>query len=105
MCANTQIYKLARTRRYTHKPGFIQTHANASVLCSLVLPCRAQNQATKFEEDIGLPGAVIFFDCPEEEMEKRLLKRGETSGRSDDNTGRRRMCPQEGASCQLSRAA
>jgi len=71
----------------------------------LVLPCRAQNQATKFEEDIGLPGAVIFFDCPEEEMEKRLLKRGETSGRSDDNTGRRRMCPQEGASCQLSRAA
>jgi len=47
---------------------------------------RAQNQATKFEEDIGLPGAVLFFDCPEEEMEKRLLKRGETSGRSDDNT-------------------
>jgi hypothetical protein len=28
---------------------------------------------------------VLFFDCPEEEMERRLLKRGETSGRSDDN--------------------
>jgi adenylate kinase len=28
---------------------------------------------------------VIFFDCPEEVMEARLLKRGETSGRSDDN--------------------
>jgi len=34
-----------------------------------------------------LPKAVLFFDCPEEEMEKRLLKRGETSGRSDDNAG------------------
>jgi adenylate kinase family enzyme len=32
----------------------------------------------------GLP-QVIFFDCPEEVMESRLLKRGETSGRSDDN--------------------
>lgn len=28
---------------------------------------------------------VLFFDCPEEEMERRLLKRGETSGRDDDN--------------------
>lgn len=28
---------------------------------------------------------VLFFDCPEEVMEKRLLKRGEDSGRSDDN--------------------
>jgi len=28
---------------------------------------------------------VLFYDCPEEEMQKRLLKRGQTSGRSDDN--------------------
>jgi hypothetical protein len=28
---------------------------------------------------------VLAFDCPEEVMEARLLKRGETSGRSDDN--------------------
>ena len=28
---------------------------------------------------------VLFFDCPEEVMEQRLLKRGETSGRTDDN--------------------
>lgn len=27
----------------------------------------------------------MFLECPKEEMEKRLLKRGETSGRSDDN--------------------
>jgi UMP-CMP kinase len=28
---------------------------------------------------------VLYFDCPESEMEKRLIKRGETSGREDDN--------------------
>ena len=28
---------------------------------------------------------VLFFDCPEEVMERRLLGRGETSGRTDDN--------------------
>lgn len=27
----------------------------------------------------------LFLDCPEKEQEKRLLLRGETSGRSDDN--------------------
>ena len=29
--------------------------------------------------------AVMFIDCPEGELEKRLLSRGLTSGRSDDN--------------------
>ncbi|CAM9246104.1 unnamed protein product, partial [Heterosigma akashiwo] len=28
---------------------------------------------------------VIFYDCPEAVLEERLLKRGETSGRTDDN--------------------
>ncbi len=28
---------------------------------------------------------VLFFDCPEDVMLCRLLKRGETSGRTDDN--------------------
>lgn len=28
---------------------------------------------------------VLFLDCPDEEMVQRLLKRGQTSGRSDDN--------------------
>lgn len=28
---------------------------------------------------------VLFFDCSESVMEQRLLKRGETSGRTDDN--------------------
>jgi len=29
--------------------------------------------------------SVIFLDCPQEELEKRLLHRGKTSGRTDDN--------------------
>jgi adenylate kinase family enzyme len=29
--------------------------------------------------------SVIFFDCAEEELRRRLLERGKTSGRSDDN--------------------
>jgi len=28
---------------------------------------------------------VLFFDCPEDVMEARLLNRGKTSGRTDDN--------------------
>lgn len=28
---------------------------------------------------------VLFFDCPEAVMEARLMHRGKTSGRSDDN--------------------
>ena len=28
---------------------------------------------------------VLFFDCPEATMEERLLERGKTSGRADDN--------------------
>jgi len=46
---------------------------------------RQMDQAIKFEETVCPARFVLFFDCPEEEMEKRLLKRGETSGRSDDN--------------------
>jgi len=30
-------------------------------------------------------GGVLFYDCPEERMEERLLERGKTSGRTDDN--------------------
>ena len=30
-------------------------------------------------------GGVLFYDCPEAVMEARLLERGKTSGRTDDN--------------------
>ena len=46
---------------------------------------RKMDQAIKFEEVVVPSKFTLFFDCPEETMRSRLLKRGETSGRSDDN--------------------
>ncbi|KAK6098306.1 bifunctional uridylate/adenylate kinase [Batrachochytrium dendrobatidis] len=46
---------------------------------------RKMDQALKFEEMVCKSKLVMYFECPEEEMLKRLLKRGETSGRVDDN--------------------
>jgi UMP-CMP kinase len=46
---------------------------------------RKMDQAVKFEEVVCPAKLVLFFDCPEKEMEKRLLERGKTSGRADDN--------------------
>lgn len=46
---------------------------------------RKLDQAHTFESSIVPAAFVLFFDCPEEVMQERLLKRGETSGRSDDN--------------------
>ena len=38
-----------------------------------------------FEETVVISQFTLFFDCPEDVLEKRLLNRGKTSGRSDDN--------------------
>ena len=46
---------------------------------------RKMDQALAFEEKVVSSKFTLFFDCPEETMKERLLKRGETSGRSDDN--------------------
>ncbi|KAJ1568099.1 bifunctional uridylate/adenylate kinase [Nowakowskiella sp. JEL0078] len=46
---------------------------------------RALDQGLKFEREVCKSKYVLYFECPEEEMLKRLLKRGETSGRVDDN--------------------
>lgn len=46
---------------------------------------RALDQAEAFERLVKPCDKVLFFDCPEEVMEARLIKRGETSGRADDN--------------------
>lgn len=46
---------------------------------------RQMDQAEKFEETVCKSQFVLFYDCPEEEMTKRLLERGKTSGRVDDN--------------------
>lgn len=46
---------------------------------------RGAPQAETFEQELKQPAVVIFFDCPEDAMVERLLERGKTSGRSDDN--------------------
>merc|ERR1712176_1710626 len=49
---------------------------------------RSIGNVNSWQEVIG-DGAdimgVLFYEAREEELEQRLLKRGETSGRSDDN--------------------
>jgi adenylate kinase len=46
---------------------------------------REMSQALEFERSVAECDFVLAFECSEETMEKRLLKRGETSGRADDN--------------------
>ncbi|GAB5585768.1 bifunctional uridylate/adenylate kinase [Umbelopsis nana] len=46
---------------------------------------RKLDQAFKFEEVVVPCQFVLYFECPEEVLLKRLLKRGESSGRIDDN--------------------
>jgi len=43
------------------------------------------DQAIKFEEAVAPSRFTLFFDCPEDVMQARLLDRGKTSGRADDN--------------------
>jgi UMP-CMP kinase len=46
---------------------------------------RKMDQAITFEKDIATSAFTIFFECPEQVMLERLLERGKTSGRADDN--------------------
>jgi len=46
---------------------------------------RKMDQADKFEHDVAKAKAMLFFSTTEEVMLQRLLERGKTSGREDDN--------------------
>ncbi|CAK7274145.1 bifunctional uridylate/adenylate kinase [Sporothrix epigloea] len=46
---------------------------------------RKMDQAVAFEQAVCPAKLVLFYDCPEDELERRLLERGKTSGRADDN--------------------
>ncbi|EPS39353.1 hypothetical protein H072_6849 [Dactylellina haptotyla CBS 200.50] len=46
---------------------------------------RQMDQALKFEEVVVPSQFTLFFDCDEDTMSQRLLERGKTSGRADDN--------------------
>ncbi|KAJ7273441.1 UMP-CMP kinase [Mycena haematopus] len=46
---------------------------------------RKMDQAIKFDEEVCQASLVLFFSTTEEVMLERLLERGKTSGREDDN--------------------
>lgn len=46
---------------------------------------RELEQAVCFEKDVGKCTVVIYFEASDDTMTKRLLERGKTSGRADDN--------------------
>lgn len=46
---------------------------------------RKMDQAIKFDEEVCEASMVLFFSTTEEVMLARLLERGKTSGREDDN--------------------
>ncbi|KAF9070309.1 UMP-CMP kinase [Rhodocollybia butyracea] len=46
---------------------------------------RKMDQAEMFEHDVGKAAAVLYFVTTEEIMLRRILERGKTSGREDDN--------------------
>ncbi|KAF2255229.1 UMP-CMP kinase-like protein [Trematosphaeria pertusa] len=46
---------------------------------------RKLDQAHAFERSVVPSKFTLFFDCPEDVMEERLINRGKTSGRADDN--------------------
>ncbi|KAI9312442.1 adenylate kinase-domain-containing protein [Dichotomocladium elegans] len=46
---------------------------------------RKMDQALKFEEMVVESRLVLYFEAAEQTLQERLLKRGESSGRVDDN--------------------
>lgn len=46
---------------------------------------RQLDQAYKFDESVCPSSLVLFLTCPEHVLLERLLERGKTSGRDDDN--------------------
>lgn len=46
---------------------------------------RDVDQAVAFEQAICPASALIFYECSENILEERLMRRGESSGRVDDN--------------------
>lgn len=46
---------------------------------------RSRENTVRFTELFGPADGVLIFDCPDHVMMERIVKRGKTSGRSDDN--------------------
>jgi len=62
-----------------------EEHKNGNKLFLIDGFPRKMDQALTFEDQIAKSSLTIFFECPEQVMLERLLERGKTSGRTDDN--------------------
>jgi len=80
MIANGQIVPSAVT------VGLLQAAMDSSGKSQFLIDGFPRNEENRsaFEEQTGIaPKFVLFFDCPEDVMERRILGRNE--GRTDDN--------------------
>ena len=85
MCAN--LMKEGKLVPVAVTLGLLRKSIEASTASAILIDGfpRALEQAASFESTVCDSEFTLFFDCPQEVMEERLLKRGETSGRADDN--------------------
>eukprot|EP00793_Prasinoderma_coloniale_P004950 PRCOL_00000711-RA len=86
MCAN--LMKEGKLVPASVTMGLLRKSIEASTASAILVDGfpRALDQSTVFEKTICDSKFTLYFDCPEETMTERLLKRAETSGRADDNT-------------------
>lgn len=78
-------------RQSEEGPGLLDRRISSSYRTRSVQPAdglRIRSETSfsgmQFEKDVAPCNALVYLDVPEEVMAKRLVKRGETSGRSDD---------------------
>ena len=62
----------------------IEEHRNAPGILIDGFP-RSMDQALEFESTVGICRKVLAFSCSLQVLEERLIERGKTSGRADDN--------------------
>ena len=65
--------------------GFPRTMEQAKVVGLPYFNQRAHTHIIQFERTIGKCSFVLFFDASHQILTERLLERGKTSGRADDN--------------------
>jgi len=74
LLSNSMAAALTHKKTWTSKPRFLIDG----------FP-RKMDQATFFEENVCPSTVTLFLSCPEDVLLSRLLSRGKTSGRDDDN--------------------
>ncbi|CAZ81140.1 unnamed protein product [Tuber melanosporum] len=72
-------------KTYIREGKIVPMEVTVALLENAMRDAIAAQQKTVFLIDGSLSPLTLFFECPEDTLLQRLLKRGETSGRIDDN--------------------